>query len=268
MQVFNDKTAPYQLPFEAYGIQMRFCTNEPELLDEIQPLMPPGWRRRPRSEAQHRLGLLAEDHDVYSIYHDTICVHDAPGRKMALMMMDTQLEGYVALHSPDFIFVHAGVVAVGNHAIVMPGLSFSGKTTLVTALVEAGAVYYSDEFAVLDESGRVHPYPRRLTVRSPGGPTVDRYVEELGGIPGAQPLPVGLVVATQYVPQAEWDPSELSVGAGALAVFEHAVPARDRPEQTLRAIKTALNGAVIQQGERGEADELAGVLLETLRAAA
>jgi hypothetical protein len=268
MQVFNDKTAPYQLPFEAYGIHVRVCTNDPELLDEIQPVLPPGWDRRPRSAAQHRIGLLAEEHDVYSIYHDTVCVHDAPGREMALMMMHMQLEGYVALNSPDFVFIHAGVVGIGGRAVVLPALSFSGKTTLVAALVQAGATYYSDEFAVLDEAGLVHPYARRLSLRVDGAPAVPHAIEDLGGVAGAEPLPVGIVAATRYVPGAEWDPQALSLGAGALAVFEHAVPARERPEQALRVIKKALNSAVIYQGERGEADELARVLVGTLRAAA
>ncbi len=31
----------------------------------------------------------------------------------------------------------------------------TGKTTLVKAMVEAGATYYSDEFAVLDKEGLV-----------------------------------------------------------------------------------------------------------------
>ena len=51
----------------------------------------------------------------------------------------------------------AGVVGWENRAIVMPGASFAGKTTLVRAWLEAGATYYSDEFAVLDRAGRVHP---------------------------------------------------------------------------------------------------------------
>jgi hypothetical protein len=42
--------------------------------------------------------------------------------------------------------------------MVLPGKSFAGKTTLVAALVRAGAEYWSDEYAVLDANGDVHPY--------------------------------------------------------------------------------------------------------------
>ena len=68
---------------------------------------------------------------------------------------------HVANYAPDRVFVHAGVVAWRGRALVLPGTSFAGKTTLVAELVRAGAIYYSDEYAVLDEQGRVHPYSAR-----------------------------------------------------------------------------------------------------------
>jgi hypothetical protein len=268
MRVFDDKTAPYQIPFEAYGTEVRICTNSRELLAHVEPMIPPRARSRPRSSTQRRVGVLDEGDDFYSVYNDDICVHDAHGLAYALLMVDTQIHGLIALDSPDYIFVHAGVVAADRRAIVMPGLSFAGKTTLVRALVEAGAVYYSDEFAVLDLEGLVHPYPRPLTVRMPQAASIDYPVEELGGVAGTEPIEVGMVVATHFRPGAEWDPEELSQGAGALAVFEHAVPARERPEQTLRVIKGALNGATILRGERGEADDIAPLLLGALRSMA
>ena len=98
-------------------------------------------------------------------------------------MLDAQVRMFIAANTRDWIFVHAGAVACGGRAVVLPGESFSGKTTLVAALVQAGASYYSDEYAVLDADGRVHPYARRLSIRSDGGePTQERHVGELGGV--------------------------------------------------------------------------------------
>jgi hypothetical protein len=269
MQTFNDKTAPHQLAFEAYGTELRICTNSRELLERVELMLPPGWRRRPRSSQQHRLGVLDEGNNVYSVYRpDGVCIHDAPGRDYALTMLESQIQGHLALEATDFVFVHAGVVADAGRAIVIPGPSFSGKTTLVRALVDAGGVYYSDEFAVLTENGRVLPYSKRLTIRRVHQGADDYSVEELGGVAGAEPLPIGLVIATQFQLGAEWQPRELSPGAGVLVMLENAVPAQDRPEQTLRVLKKALDGAVILQGDRGEADEVARELLDTLRAAA
>jgi hypothetical protein len=150
----------------------------------------------------------------------------------------------------------------------MPGSSFSGKSTLVRALVEAGAMYYSDEYAVLDSTGRVHPYPRPLSYRPPFEATIQYQPEELGGVAGRDPIEVGLVVATHYRSGADWDPRELSPGASALSLLENTIPAQERPEQSLQYVSRAASGTTTLQGERGEAEELAGVLLDTLRAAA
>ena len=57
-------------------------------------------------------------------------------------------------------------------------------------------------------------------------------------------------------------------GAGVLATLEHTIPAEERPEQAMRVLRRAIDGAVALEGERGEADQLAAVLLENLRAAA
>lgn len=269
MQEFTEKLAPHHVAFDAYGVQVRISTNTDELLERIELMVPASWQRRPRAEAQYRLALLQEDADVYSIYNNEgICIHDATGREYALMSLDNQVSGYVANEATDYVFVHAGVVADRDRAIVLPGLSFSGKTTLVRALVEAGATYYSDEFAVLDERGLVHPYTKPLSIRKFQTPTVDTHVSELGGTAGELPLAVGMVITTRYRSGAYWDPEELSTGAGALNVLEHAIPARARPEQTLRVLKAALSGAVILRGDRGEAEEFAEILLDTFRAAA
>jgi hypothetical protein len=269
MQTFNDKTARHQFAFAAYGIELRICTNSRELLEHVRLMLPSDWRRRPRAAAQDRLGILHEGGDVYSVYRpDGMCIHDAPGKEYALAILESQIEGHVALGAKDYVFIHAGAVADNGRAIVVPGMSFSGKTSLVRALVEAGATYYSDEFAVLDEAGRVLPYSRRLSIRRPVQGMDPYPVEHFGGAAGVDPLPIGLAIVTRYRPGADWQPRRLSPGAGALAVLEHAVPAQDRPKQTLRVLKQALAGAVILEGERGEGDELAHVLLDTLRAAA
>jgi hypothetical protein len=269
MQEFTDKTAPYQIPFEAYGLQLRFCTNSQELLDRVEATMlPPGWKRVARSTAQKRVGLLEEPGGMYSIYNDELCTHDAPGLEYALLMLEHQFAVYLAVDAQEFVSIHAGVVGHGDRAILMPGYSFSGKTTLVRALVEAGAVYYSDEYAMFDMDGRVHPYARRLSVRPPEGKYYEIAAEDLGGVVGTGPLRVGLVAVTHYVPDGEWQPRELSPSAGALAVLEHAVSLQLRPAQTLEVLRKAVEGATILEGERGEANELAAELLDTLRAAA
>ena len=79
--------------------------------------------------------------------------------------IEGDLHHWLATYTRGYLFVHAGCVDWRNRAIVIPGRSYAGKTTLTRALLEAGATYYSDDYAVIDPSGAIHPFPRLLRVR-------------------------------------------------------------------------------------------------------
>ena len=102
------------------------------------------------------------------VYADGDRITKTPKLIHAIDALESDVQLFVAETAPHRVFVHAGVVAFGDKAIVIPGRSFAGKTSLVAALVKAGAIYYSDEYAVLDERGRVHKYTRRLGIRQKG----------------------------------------------------------------------------------------------------
>jgi hypothetical protein len=59
---------------------------------------------------------------------------------------------------------HAGGVARGGQAIVLPADQEAGKTTLVTALVRAGFDYITDEAVAFDEHGVITPFPKPLSI--------------------------------------------------------------------------------------------------------
>jgi hypothetical protein len=168
----------------------------------------------------------------------------------------------VAEYAPRRIFVHAGVVGWNDRAILIPGLSHSGKTTLVDQLIRAGATYYSDEYAVIDERGRVHPYPRALGMRGPGSDQATKVrAADIGAKVGLKPLRVGLVVSTDYKNGARWRPRQVTRGQGVLELMSHTVSARSQPELALRALPAALESARILKGVRGEAAEIVDSIL-------
>ena len=114
---------------------------------------------------------------------------------LVLDAFESDVQIYVGIMARRKIFVHAGAVEWQGRIVVIPGLSMSGKTMLTAELVRAGATYYSDEYAVLDEHGRVHPYPRQLGMRAAGaGEQTKVRADALGGIVGVKALAVGMVV--------------------------------------------------------------------------
>jgi hypothetical protein len=241
-----------------------------EVLERLLAGLPVGWSTVPAVEAdaiEWRFAVMLDDEYGYRVRDDagidTVCGE----LDLAIGLMRKQLRRFVGYHSKDLVFVHAGVVAHGRRAIVVPGHSFSGKSTLVAALVRAGAVYYSDEYAVLDRDGRVQPYREPLAMRDQSGsPTGALSAKDPGGEAGDDAIPIALVALLSYVAGAHGEVQELSSAQGVFAVLEHAIPVQDRPEQTLSVIRRALDGASVLAGERGEAEETANRLLEHLNA--
>jgi len=250
------------IAFEAFGVRIGVATEPAELMEHVTPLLPPGWRNCQPTSVQVAFGILAEGDGSYRFARDDAPVVVGVDLDFALLLLDSQIRISVGLHAPNRIFVHAGVVAHQGRAIVIPGLSFAGKTTLVVALIGAGATYYSDEFAVLDEQGLVHPYAKSLSIRERERAQSDHEVESFGGIAGAEPLRIGAVVFTKYRAGAEWEPTRLSPARGALAMLEHTLPVLERSEESIRAIRRALDGAVLLEGDRGEAGATARQLLD------
>ena len=201
-------------------------------------------------------------------YHLLYCGSALLSRTLELPQLFDTLEQHAelltAFRARDCLFVHAGVVGWQGQAIVIPGRSMTGKTSLVKALVEAGAGYYSDEFAVLDKEGLVHPYPRPLSIRGHNGQPRKTPVEALNGHTGTEPLPVGLVVVTEYQPQAAWRPRKLTPGQALLALMDNTVAARRDPAHSMPILKQSVTGAVALKSKRGEAGDIAPTLLSRL----
>ena len=145
---------------------------------------------------------------------------------------------------------------------MVPGRSLSGKTTLVQEMLRLGATYYSDEFAVVDDSGLVHPFARPLGIREDSSPAQTKYTaESLGASSGIKPLPLGTAVICRYEAGARWQPAALSQGQEALELLANSVAVRSQPYQTLRRLHQLARRAVFIKGTRGEACEAAKSIL-------
>ncbi len=246
-----------RIVLESHGVTLELSLDK-SLVPEVLPCLPPGWRPGDPAAVDARFAL--EPGGRLSVDGDA--VPERPGDPTALGSLESALRAAVALHARDHVFIHAGVVARGRRAIVLPGASWSGKSTLVAALVRAGATYFSDEYAVLDADGRVHPFAKPLSLRQPGSIKQEEVpAEDLGVVAGTETADVAVIAATSYAAGEAWDPHQGTAGAGALALLMHAVAARARSGAALRAVRKAADGAVYLEGPRGEAEVTARALL-------
>jgi hypothetical protein len=261
----------------AHGLRVGVRTNEPSVLEGIERHFPAGWKPLPAGPVNRQYSLkvtpapsvgrisnpshLSGCARRYLLLRGAQKLVETGTLGEVLQSLEYDLEIYVAERAPHYVFVHAGVVAWHGRAIVIPGRSTSGKSTLVAALSWAGASYYSDEFALLDPSGRVHAYPRPLRLRptAPSIPVPDEH--QISGSVARAPLPVGLVVVTKFVAGATWQPRPLSTGQAILALMANSMSARRQPHVVLATLRHALAGASAIGGPRGEAGDTAAQVL-------
>jgi len=196
------------------------------------------------------------------VYSDAMRLVRTDDLELALKALEKDLHLFVGEMARGRIFVHSGVVGWEGKAILLPGRSFSGKSTLTAAFVRAGATYYSDEFALLDEDGLVHPFARPLSLRCADpweGDPVD--VKELGGTAGSRPLPVGLVLFTSYREGASCELNPLTPGGAVLSMLQNTLSARRQPELVLPVLERIAANAPAFSCARGEAEDLVAQLL-------
>ena len=202
-----------RLMFDSFGVRIGIRINQPNFVRSLEQVLPPG-RIASRSRRAHRLfSLIVGAPDREESGHRFNLLYEgqerlARQRELApvLKLLEVKLRRTVAEMAPRRVFVHAGVVAHRGRAIVIPGRTMSGKSTLVAELIKRGATYFSDEYAVLDEHGLVHPFAKPVSLRQAGPfyDAVDYAAEHFGATIGVAAVPVGLVVITRYLAGANW----------------------------------------------------------------
>lgn len=247
--------------FESYGVRVKLEATTTELLIDAEQIARKALLNRLRilesQEVDHTFGFAEDDEGTLYLFHNGEELSFDKSRTRFFKFFNSMLRIAVAEYAKGSVFIHAGVVGWKGKAIVIPANSFQGKTTLVAELVKNGAEYYSDEYAVLDEEGLVHPFPRDLSVRDDQFRESDVPVGDLGGTEGVSPIPVGAVLLTEYDAQAEWKPQQLTVGQGIMEIIPHTIPRNFNTEFSLKVLNTAVSDAIILKSPRGDAGAFA-----------
>ena len=85
----------------------------------------------------------------------------------AFPMYEWGLNWCIATSAHRYMMLHAGTVAFGDRAMILPGTPGSGKSTLSAALSLRGARLLSDEFGLVrPEKGDLVPMPRGIPLKN------------------------------------------------------------------------------------------------------
>ena len=262
------------ISFVAYGHRIGVRVNDPAILELLPEYLPYRWKPSPAQTVERLYSLFTSGrrkNPKFRQHHALFCGAECLARSLRLRDLLEALERdirlFVAEHARHHIFVHAAVVGWNGRAIVIPGKSMSGKTSLAAEFVRAGAAYYSDEYAVFDEEGRVHPYAKPLSIRNTDGRSqTDCPVEVFGGRAGTRPICVGTVLATKYREGSQWRPRFVSQGMGVMSLLANAVGARNQPEKTIEVLGKALAQASVLKSVRGESIEVVESVIRSQKA--
>jgi SM-20-related protein len=259
-----------ELALSCYGIEVRFvdaaCAG---LCRRLQESLPPEFTAPCEPGPAAVSYVVTADKAAgtelsgYRVTCDGVEGFAASTEEELLQWLYEHIDNTVAWRSRQKLFVHAGVVGWRGLAIVIPGPSLSGKSMLVAELVRCGAVYYSDKFAVLDDTGGVHPYRRTLVLRDDerAEPKDIRLVREGAS---TEPLPMGLIVAAPYQARAAWWPSIVRGARAVLPLIEGTVLALQESARILRIAARVSPTIVTLEGPRPEALEVAPRILDMI----
>lgn len=180
---------------------------------------------------------------------------EAPG---GWCRVESALALFAADHLVGRVAVHAGLVVHNGVGIMIPGSSFAGKSTLCSALSDAGAEVRTDEYVLIDPatglvSGWTRPLRRR---RADGG--IDRIEVSVD----RTPVRVALIAALRFAPATACEWSALETTGAALSILANTVSAQRDPHAALTAALVVARTAEAIGGERGSASDAAVKILQ------
>ncbi|MBM3463839.1 MAG: hypothetical protein FJX76_17220 [Armatimonadetes bacterium] len=254
--------------FRALGRTIRVATNDEGITPALLSWLPPV--REECSDGPLDHDLLVEIDRRSPDFHGRLT---ADGRHSVASSAEhallASLEYFIrtrcAAQAGAAVFVHAGAVSVEGRAILIPGHSLSGKSTLVRAFLAAGCTYYSDELAIFDEQGLLWPYPRMLHVRHDDPDHPERVPPAaLARAVATAPSSVHTILLTRFETGALWSPRQASAGTGMLHLLEHALALSEAPAARLKTLRRVVESATILEGPRGEAEDLVADLMGSI----
>jgi hypothetical protein len=217
-------------PIELLGVPVQLRSNDTHAAERLE-------RCYERAVTEHPAGAevlearLARRGDAWRIEVTGRAGRTAKDPIHAVRSLNHELVHGVMLRAPKLYYVHAGVVAVGGQAIVLPGLSRAGKSTLVLGLIEQGAQLLSDELLAFDPVSRLaRVFPRAIKIRDACVgyfPTLSAHFHGAGegrflafeGLPFAlisAPAPVAAIVVPTWTGSGREELEPISAGRALL----------------------------------------------------
>lgn len=174
------------------------------------------------------------------------------------------LDDAVVERLTTFRALHSGVVQWNGRALLLPGVSHAGKSSLVAELLRKGTTYFSDEYALIDAEGRVHPYPRSLLVRNGSPEQHPMLAGECNAPVGNAPARIGWIMALQYMPAGSFSVAPVTQSEAVLTLLRNTPHTLSESPGLVDMFQQAVTEAACYTGCRGEAAQAADEIIRLI----
>lgn len=258
---------------EAFGVRFRFMAACPEAyaaLDQYAfPWLPrlecqtDGQNLVPRADLWIRMDQVAGE---FRLLVEDAVLRTASGPLGLICELIQVLDEKIVLHLTGLRAVHTGAVAWRERVLLFPGATHAGKSALVAEFLRRGATYFSDEYALFDAEGQVHPYPRPLLVREGGSEQRPTLAQQLNAPVGDMPLRVGWIFALSYRPENNWNVAAVSQGESLMTLLRNTPHLLANSPEMVSIFQHVVSQAECFAGTRGDAADAVDKILQRIGA--
>lgn len=261
--------APVGGTIRGWGVSVSVGAGDLGLMQLVTRALPKGFELRRIAQQREIAGEIVVVRELGGFTQKARGFVQYRGRsqKELTEAFNAELDRRASIESTRFAFLHAACVSKNGRALLIPGVSYSGKSTLAAALAKAGARFFSDDMAPIDRQGRVHPFARDIGLRPRLGAVAKRVrPSSLGARTAARPVKVHAAWVGRFKPERQGVTAERCSPQEAFsALLQHAPGTTVRPEVVIRAIARLATNALVYRGERGNAASATDDLLRLLR---
>jgi len=251
------------------GVSIRIENTCPEVHGDVERYVLPPFPRNGACPSPQDVVLKIDRVDgQYLLTVDDAEAGATSDRAELLLAILKAIDDTVIHRLPTLKAVHAGAVVFASQAILIPGITHAGKSSMVAELLRRGAKLLSDEYALIDKDGLVHSYPRPLLLRDSRLQQSPVLPQELGSEFAQEPVPIGLILALEYRNSSAWDIREVTQSEALMILLRNTPhPLAESPEM-VNSFVHAVSRARCFVGSRGDAAQDADQILQLIGAPA
>lgn len=154
---------PAGAAFAALDTTIRIHTSDPEVAEWLATVVAPLRRRQTVAVADEWISVDDRGDGTWVVTSSLGADVTVGSRVGGVLRAVSEINNLAVASTPGLAVFHAGAVTANGRAVVLPGASNRGKSTLTTALVRAGFGYLTDEAAAID-AGVVRAFPKSIAL--------------------------------------------------------------------------------------------------------